>query len=134
MRIIIAILVVLLIALQIQVWQERSRLQSLDARLSEQVEANVALKNRNDALFAEVQDLRVGLEAIEERARAELGLVGEGESFYLIVDPDAVGELPLSEPAVVETAPSQTSTSEGPSEEASEETLADDQPAAEPTP
>ncbi len=92
MRIIIAVLAVLLIALQIQVWQERSRLKSLDERLSEQIETNVELKARNDALFAEVQDLRIGLEAIEERARAELGLVGEGESFYLIVDPEIVGE------------------------------------------
>ena len=116
MRIIIAILVVLLIALQIQVWQERSRLHSLDQRLSEQVEANEALKNRNDALFAEVQDLRVGLEAIEERARAELGLVGEDESFYLIVDPDAVGEWPISEsapePAASQTPPSGPEVSE----------------------
>jgi len=126
MRIIIAILVMLLIALQIQLWQERSRRQALDERLSEQVETNAALKNRNDALFAEVQDLRVGLEAIEERARAELGLVGEGESFYLIVDPDAVGELPLSEPAVVEPAQSQ--------DQPSEETPTDDEPVAEPAP
>jgi len=130
MRIIIAILLVLLIALQIQVWQERSRLQALDERLSEQVEANVALKNRNDALFAEVQDLRVGLEAIEERARAELGLVGEGESFYLIVDPDVVGELPLTEPAVVEPAPSQDLSPIQPTESP----VTDDQPTAEPSP
>ncbi len=92
MRIIVALLVVLLIALQIQVWQERSRLKALDERLSVQVETNEALKARNDALFAEVQDLRLGLDAIEERARAELGLVGENESFYLIVDPELAGE------------------------------------------
>lgn len=98
MRIIMAVLVVLLIALQIQVWQERARLKSLDQRLQEQNETNVELKARNDALFAEVQDLRIGLEAIEERARAELGLVGEGETFYLIVDPEIVGEsLPADE-------------------------------------
>lgn len=97
MRIIMAVLVVLLIALQIQVWQERARLKGLEARLAEQSATNIELKARNDALFGEVQDLRVGLEAIEERARAELGLVGEDESFYLIVDPSVVGELETSD-------------------------------------
>lgn len=131
MRLIIAILVVLLIAVQIQVWQERSRLQSLEERLSEQVETNAALKNRNDALFAEVQDLRVGLEAIEERARAELGLVGEDESFYLIVDPDAVGELPISEPVPMQSAPAQAPSSEV---DASEGEPTPDPSTARPTP
>lgn len=106
MRILIALLMVLLIALQVQVWQERSRLVGLEARLSEQIQTNTELKARNDALFAEVQDLRVGLEAIEERARAELGLVGEGETFYLIVDPNVVGALPppnpVPDPAIAE--------------------------------
>lgn len=120
MRIIMAVLMVLLIALQIQVWQERARLKGLEQRLAEQTTTNVELKARNDALFAEVQDLRVGLEAIEERARAELGLVGEEESFYLIVDPSVVGELqpsdsPGSSPSDASTTETQASADVAPS-------------------
>ena len=88
MRIIVAVLVVLLVALQFQLWQEWQHVRELDARVAEQQQSNAELKARNDALFAEVQDLREGVDAIEERARSELGLVGEDESFYLIVDPE----------------------------------------------
>lgn len=87
MRTIVAVLVVLLVALQFQLWQEWQHVRELDARVAEQQQTNAALEARNDALFAEVQDLREGVDAIEERARSELGLVGEDESFYLIVDP-----------------------------------------------
>ncbi|MDR9453799.1 MAG: cell division protein FtsB [Wenzhouxiangella sp.] len=87
MRMIVAVLVVLLVALQFQLWQEWQHVRELDARVVEQQQRNAELKARNDALFAEVQDLREGVDAIEERARSELGLVGEDESFYLIVDP-----------------------------------------------
>jgi cell division protein FtsB len=86
MRTIVAVLVVLLVALQFQLWQEWQHVRELDARVAEQQQTNAALEARNDALFAEVQDLREGVDAIEERA-PELGLVGEDESFYLIVDP-----------------------------------------------
>lgn len=87
MRTIVAVLVVLLVAVQFQLWQEWQHVRELDARVAEQQQTNAALEARNDALFAEVQDLREGVDAIEERARSELGLVGEDESFYLIVDP-----------------------------------------------
>lgn len=92
MRILVGLLVVLLLWMQWQLWHEFAQVRTLNARLSEQVETNTRLQERNDALFAEVQDLREGLDAIEERARSELGLVGEGESFFLIVDPEAVGD------------------------------------------
>ena len=92
MRILVGLLVVLLIWMQWQLWHELAQVRTLNARLAEQLDTNTRLQDRNDALFAEVQDLREGLEAIEERARTELGLVGEGESFFLIVDPEAVGD------------------------------------------
>ncbi len=98
MRILMAVLVVLLVALQFQLWREWQHVRELDARLAEQQQSNAALKARNDALFAEVQDLREGLDAIEERARSELGLVGEDESFYLIVDPELAAENEASTP------------------------------------
>ena len=94
MRIVIAVLAVLLVALQVHLWREWQQVKVLNERLTEQQAANEALKARNDALFAEVQDLREGLDAIEERARSELGLIGEDESFYLIVDPELAAETP----------------------------------------
>ena len=88
MRTIIAILVVLLVLLQIQVWRQYGRVAELEVRVETQRAENRQLGARNDALDAEVADLRSGLDAVEERARSELGLIREGEEFYLIVEPD----------------------------------------------
>ena len=46
---------------------------------------NAKLKTRNDQLFAEIDDLNEGSEAIEERARNELGMIRPGETFYRLV-------------------------------------------------
>lgn len=62
-----------------QVWQ-------LQREVAEQQEENVRLRERNDALDAEVRDLQQGLEAVEERAREDLGMVKQGETFYQIVE------------------------------------------------
>jgi hypothetical protein len=108
--------------------------------VAEQQQSNAELKARNDALFAEVQDLREGLDAIEERARSELGLVGEDESFYLIVDPEiaspaleardqGTGDLTPPEPNKSEQAqapPPAATTLNGDIEE--QDTLVDPQP------
>lgn len=88
MRAILVILAILLVLAQIRMWQEVREVRALRDMVAEQLEDNEALKARNEALAAEVEDLRGGLEAIEERARAELGLIREGESFFLIVDPE----------------------------------------------
>lgn len=91
MRIIIIILVLLLFILQIEVWRQWGRVQELQQRVEEQRDNNRDLAARNSALAAEVQDLRSGLDAVEERARAELGLVREGEEFFLVIDPEDLG-------------------------------------------
>lgn len=88
MRTIIAILAVLLVILQVQVWRQYARVAELEQRVETQRQENGDLAARNAALAAEVDDLQSGLEAVEERARAELGLIREGESFYLVVEPD----------------------------------------------
>ncbi len=88
MRIVLIILVLLLIVLQVRLWQEVREVRGLRAMVVEQQEENELLQARNDALAAEVDDLREGLEAIEERARSELGLIGEDEEFILIIDPE----------------------------------------------
>jgi cell division protein FtsB len=88
MRIILIVLAVMLVLVQFRFWQEVREVRSLRAMVEEQFEENKRLEARNEALAAEVEDLRAGLEAIEERARAELGLIREGEEFFLIVDPE----------------------------------------------
>ncbi|MCW8345175.1 cell division protein FtsB [Vibrio sp. ZSDZ65] len=54
-----------------------------DIKVQQQVNSN--LQVRNDEMFAEIDDLRQGLDAIEERARHELGLIQDGETFYRII-------------------------------------------------
>ncbi len=88
MRTIIVILVVLLVMLQIQVWRQYGRVAELERRVETQRVENRQLAARNDALDAEVNDLKSGLDAVEERARSELGLIREGEEFYLVVEPE----------------------------------------------
>src|SRR3546814_19097627 len=64
------------------------RVQELQKKVAAQQEANDALLARNNALQAEVQDLKSGTDAIEERARGELGMIREGESYVQILKPN----------------------------------------------
>lgn len=66
-------------------WPEVMRLRS---GVSEQQAENERLAERNARLQAEVSDLKEGFAALEERARADLGMVGEDESFYLFIPPE----------------------------------------------
>ena len=90
MKFLAAGLLVLLVLLQYRLWlgeggmREVSRLR---AEISTQRDENQQLKERNRTLTAEVQDLKKGTIAIEERARTDLGMVGSGETFYQVVAP-----------------------------------------------
>ena len=91
MRIVIAILLVLLLLLQYKLWLGEggfSDIRNLEARVEAQEEENRALLERNQALQAEVEDLRERLDAVEERARSELGLIRDDEEFYQVVEPN----------------------------------------------
>lgn len=89
MRILIAVLLILLLSLQYKLWFGDGGLIKV-WRLNETVEQqradNQKLKERNQALEAEVRDLKQGLEAIEERARSELGMIKEDETFYQVIE------------------------------------------------
>lgn len=88
MRILIAILLLVLLLLQFKLWFGDGGyrdIASLEARVEAQSAENEMLGARNLELRAEVDDLRERLEAIEERARSELGLIREGETFYQVV-------------------------------------------------
>ena len=90
MKIVIAVLLLLLVALQFRLWLGgggMSEVRRLEAALEVQREENARLEARNNRLAAEVHDLKEGLEAVEERARTELGMIGKDETYYQLVDP-----------------------------------------------
>ena len=63
------------------------RIRSLDHEIFTQKETNTQMQGRNQALSAEVQDLKRGSDALEERARVDLGMVRQGETYYRFVEP-----------------------------------------------
>jgi cell division protein FtsB len=92
MKVVAAGLVVILVLLQYRLWLGDGGLRDvyqLRAEIEAQREQNRALQERNRTLAAEVQDLKKGTVAIEERARTDLGMVGPGETYYQVVTPKA---------------------------------------------
>lgn len=89
MKVLIAVLLVLIAALQYRLWLGDggvSEIMAYQERLNDlrlQVEEK---QQRNEALYAEVVDLRKGQEALEERARDELGMIREGETFFQVIE------------------------------------------------
>ncbi len=73
------------------IWGKNGMVEHADIRneIEVQQSVNSELQERNNKMFAEIEDLRQGLDAIEERARNELGLVKEEETFYRIIDDNA---------------------------------------------
>ncbi|HMM65582.1 MAG TPA: cell division protein FtsB [Dokdonella sp.] len=94
LRYVALLLLILLIALEVKLWVGQGGMAEvwrLEKSVAEQKQKNEELKARNDALAAEVANLKDGDEAIEERARSELGLVKPGEKVYQVVEPAAAG-------------------------------------------
>ncbi len=87
MKWLIAVLLLLLIGLQYRLWFSEGSL-SHRAELQKQIERqkaeNKKLRERNAVLAIEVEELKSGLEAIEERAREQMGMIKEGETFIMI--------------------------------------------------
>jgi cell division protein FtsB len=86
-RIVPIILVLLLLILQWQLWTGRGSVRDvgqLQDKLAEQKEANARAALSNERLASEVNDLKEGLEMVEERARQELGMVKPNEVFVQI--------------------------------------------------
>lgn len=84
MRLLLIVLVLLTAITQYPLWWGKGgwqRVRELQTKVQAQEEVNEALTARNNALAAEVQDLTAGTDAIEERARTEMGLVQEDEIF-----------------------------------------------------
>ena len=90
MKRVLSVLAVLLLVLQYPLWFGNGGIMAL-WQLQREFTAHqneiTQLRERNRALEAEVLDLKQGLEAVEERARKELGMVKKGETFYQIIEP-----------------------------------------------
>ena len=109
LRWIALILIALLIGLQVKLWVGDGGmrdLRAIRARVAEQQAQNAKLKQRNDALHADVDDLKHGKDAAEARARSQLGLIKPGEVFYQVVHgpAGAAGSAPLAAPATASSA------------------------------
>jgi cell division protein FtsB len=89
----IGVLVIILVLLQVRLWTGEgslSDIQRLESNIAAQTSANALLAQRNESLLQEVSDLKTGLDSVEEHARSELGLIKQGETYYLLVDKEDV--------------------------------------------
>lgn len=92
MRLIIIFLFTLLVLIQYPLWLGKGgwlRVWDLDQQVHSAQDKNDELKARNDKLASEVKDLKDGQEAIEERARSDMGMIKKDEIFVQILDPNS---------------------------------------------
>lgn len=90
MRWVILVLLLLVVALQYRLWFGEGGMRQvwqLERDVAEQQEENRRLATRNAQLATEVEDLKEGREAVEERARVELGMTKPGEIYYQVIEP-----------------------------------------------
>ncbi len=91
MKITAFVLLVLLIWLQYKIWLQDGGIPEV-LQLQKDVDAQLIqvkkLQERNQSLDAEVKDLKKGLDAIEERARSEMGMIKQGEVYYQVIEPE----------------------------------------------
>ncbi len=89
MRALTLVLAALIVLIQYPLWLGKGswlRVWEVDQQIRAQRETNRQSKARNDGLEAEVRDLKVGVEAIEERARSELGMIRHDEIFFQVLE------------------------------------------------
>ncbi len=91
MKWLLSLLIALLLLLQYRLWVGDGGVPEvvhLQQEVEKQQQEKQQLEERNASLAAEVSDLKQGLDAIEERARSELGMIRKDETFYQIINPD----------------------------------------------
>jgi cell division protein FtsB len=101
MRILAYVFIALIVALQFPMWLGKGgwlQVREYDRQVTLQREANVRLKARNDALDADVRDLKTGYEAVEERARSDLGMIKHDEVLFQL-QTSAAAKKPSPPPA-----------------------------------
>ena len=102
LRWIALVLILVLIGLQLKLWSGNGSMHEVDSlrvAVKKQGDENAKLLQRNQALGADVLDLKHGEQAVEARARTELGLIKPGETFYQVVDQPAHAGTAPSPPA-----------------------------------
>ncbi len=95
MKILLAVLILIFIGLQYRLWVgdgSFADIDRLDQQVSVQEMENAELEDRNAVLLTEVEELQTGMDAIEEHARNELGLIREGETFFLLIEEEQSAE------------------------------------------
>jgi cell division protein FtsB len=111
-------LLLMLAALQAKLWLGDGGLpdaRALRQNVEQQRAENKKLQERNDALSAEVEDLKSGEAAVEERARSELGMVKPGETFYRVVEPHGAASIAPAMPSTL-PAPAEDKVPEAPAD------------------
>lgn len=91
MKILIVILVALLLLLNYRLWFSEgsfSHRAELQQQIDKQQAENTRLRERNQVLALEVEELKSGLDSIEERAREQMGMIKKDETFFMIVKPE----------------------------------------------
>jgi cell division protein FtsB len=102
MQILVAGLIAALVMTQYLLWVDEDGVrQTYALRISVQAqsEENAALNERNRALEADIKDLKTGLMAIEERARSEMGMIRQDETFYRLLEQPLPNSIPSGNPA-----------------------------------
>jgi cell division protein FtsB len=100
LRALAVVFALLILALQYPMWLGKGgwlQVRELDRQGEAQRQTNAELKARNAALDADVRDLKQGYEAIQERARSELGMIRQDEIFFQL-PPDAQHPAPAIKP------------------------------------
>jgi len=90
MKLIALLLVLLLVMMQVNVWLTKdgySRVAEIKELIQDQQKENNEMVSRNSQLKEEIKDLKDGYSAIEEKAREDIGMIKEGEEFYLLTEP-----------------------------------------------
>jgi len=85
-------LLVSLVFLQFRLWVGDGSLQEvtqLKHKIEQQTQENQRLQQRNSDLAAQVKELKTGLKTIEARARQDMGMIKEGETFFMVVEKDS---------------------------------------------
>jgi cell division protein FtsB len=106
LRWIALVLILVLIGLQLKLWSGNGSMHEVDslrAAVKKQADDNARLLQRNQAVGADVLDLKHGDQAVEARGRTELGLIKPGETFYQVVEPPANATSAATPPATSST-------------------------------
>ena len=93
MKLLAAILTLLIVLIQYPLWLGKGgwfRVWEVDRQIAAQRDKNSKFQARNNALDAEVRSLKDGFEAIEERARSELGMIKQDEMFFQLLETGAM--------------------------------------------